>query len=89
MTATFDTHGHPGKWIQSVAVTGTLDATGSAFGVAGLIVSGSATGTATLSAGGDIPITTFTSGEIYEVSVSKLVVNSGTVHALYKRHNAI
>lgn len=82
-------YGHPGRWIKSVEVTGTFEPTSSAtYGVAGFLISGSASGIVTLSDSGGIPLAAFDAGIIHEASVQKLEVSSGTVYALYKRYTA-
>jgi hypothetical protein len=55
----FDKLGHPGKFIKSITcTTGTTTFTGSNFGVGGVIVVASSTGTASLSYGGTIALAT-------------------------------
>lgn len=85
---TFQTHGHPGKWIHSEAITGLYEATGS-IRVGGLITSGSTTGTVTLSDGGVIQLSALASGVVHELSVGSVNVSAGGVYLLVKRHNAI
>ena len=82
----FDTKGHPGKFIKSITcTTGTTAFTGSNFGVGGLIVATSTTGTASLSYGGTIALATLaTTQAVHEFSLSSVKVDSGTVYALVR-----
>lgn len=83
----FDRKGHPGKFLRSITcTTGTTTFTGSNFGMGGLIVPTGATGTASLSLGGDIPLGSLASSNplIYEFSLRSVKVDSGTVYALIR-----
>jgi len=82
----FERKGHPGKFLKSISCTsGTTHFTASNYGVGGLIVPDSADGTATLSAGGDIPLSILAgSKRILELSLISVNVTSGTVYALIK-----
>ena len=82
----FERKGHPGKFLKSIAcTTGTTYFTASNYGAGGLIVPDSATGTVTLSNGGDIPLVTLAGSQrIFEFSVSSVTVTNGTVYVLIK-----
>jgi len=84
----FERKGHPGKFLQSITcVNGTTTHfTGSNFGVGGLIVPTSTTGTASLSKGGEIPLAALAGSQrIFELSVSSVKVDSnGPVYALVR-----
>ncbi len=83
----FERKGHPGKFLKSIScVSGsTTHFTGSNYGVGGLIVASGSTGTASLSAGGDIPLVIFAGSQrIIDLSLSSVKVDSGTVYALIK-----
>lgn len=83
----FQRLGHPGKFHQSITCTsGTTYFTGSNFGVGGLIVPNGASGTASLSHGGDIPLGTLASSSpyVWEFSLSSVKVDGGTVYALIR-----
>lgn len=86
----FDKKGHPGKFLQSITCgTGTTIFTGSYFGVGGIIVPASTTGTASFSNGGVIPLGSLASStpSIYELSLQSVKVDSGTVYALIRNQN--
>lgn len=86
----FDKKGHPGKFLQSITcTTGVTTFTGSNYGVGAIIVNGGTVGTASLSAGGTIPLQIFTGSAangnaIIEISLSSVKVDSGTVYALIR-----
>ena len=82
----FERLGHPGKWLKSIAVTGTTWFTGSNFGAGGIIVPSGTTGTASLSLGGVIPLSVIASNSpvIQELSLSSVKVDSGTVYVLIR-----
>lgn len=81
----FERIGHPGKFYKVINVTSTTDFTGSNFGYGAIVVSGSSTGTISLSGGGTLNINTFTPGVVYEFSVSKVEVSAGLVYVLKKQ----
>lgn len=82
----FDRKGHPGKFIQSITCTSGITAfTSSNFGVGGVIVATSTTGTASLSGGGTVALATLaTTQTAHELSLSSVKVDSGTVYALVR-----
>lgn len=86
----FERKGHPGKFLSVITCTsGTTNFTGSNYGVGGIIVNIGTVGTASLSAGGTIPLHIFTGSAangnaIIELSVSSVKVDSGTVYALIR-----
>lgn len=83
----FTRFGHPGRFLRSIACgLGTSTFTGSQFGAGGIIVPNGVTGTASLSAGGDIPLGSLTSNSpvIHELSLRSVIVDSGTVYVLIK-----
>lgn len=82
----FERKGHPGKFLKSITcTTGTTHFTGSNYGVGGLVVPSGAQGTASFSAGGNIPLHTIAGSQrIFEFSLSSVTVDSGTVYALIK-----
>jgi hypothetical protein len=84
----FERKGHPGKFLQSITCSSgtTTYFTGSNFGVGGLIVPASTTGTASLSKGGDIPLAVLAGSQrIFELSVISVKVDTnGPVYALVK-----
>lgn len=85
--AEFDRKGHPGKFLKSITCgTGITTFTGSYYGVGGLIVPSGTTGTASFSNGGVIPLASLASStpSIYELSLDKVIVDSGTVYALIR-----
>jgi len=83
----FERKGHPGRFHRSIAcTTGTTTFTGSNFGAGGLIVPSGATGTASLSLGGDISLGSLasTNPRIYEMSIRSVKVDGGTVYVLIR-----
>lgn len=82
----FERKGHPGKFLFSITCTsGTTNFTGSNYGVGGVIVPAGTIGTASLSAGGVIPLSTLTGSiGVVELSLSSVKVDSGTVYALIR-----
>lgn len=83
----FARKGHPGRYLQSITCTvGTTHFTASTFGAGGIIVPTGAGGTASLSGGGDIPLSVLTSNSpvIHELSLRSVKVDSGTVYVLIK-----
>lgn len=91
----FDTHGYFGKYNKLIVVGGTTDtwyATGSTvegdtFGQDALLISGSVSGSATLSKGGTLDLSVLTPGVIHEIGVVSMVVPTGSVYALYPNFN--
>ena len=78
----FDRLGHPGKYITAITYTsGQLDLTGSNYGYGSLIVKTAGGATASLSAGGQIPLGDLTAGVIYDLSLMK--ISGGTGAAVY------
>lgn len=82
----FERKGHPGKFLYSITCgSGTTNFTSSNFGVGGVIVPVGTIGTASLSAGGTLPLSTLTgSNGIVELSLSSVKVDTGTVYALIR-----
>jgi hypothetical protein len=82
----FERKGHPGKFLKSISCgTGTTYFTGSNYGAGGIIVPTGSTGTASLSAGGDIPFTVLAGAQrIFEFSIASVKVDSGTAYVLIK-----
>lgn len=82
----FERKGHPGKFFQSITCpVGTTTFTGSNFGVGGVIVPAGTVGTASLSLGGAIPLSTLTGSiGVVELSLGSVKVDSGTVYALIR-----
>jgi len=83
----FERLGHPGRFHQSISCgSGTTVFTSSNFGVGGIIVPSGTTGTASLSLGGVIPLSVLAAGgaRIYELSLSSVKVDSGTVYVLIR-----
>ena len=68
----FDRKGHPGKWLKSVTVSGTVWFTGSNYGAGAIIPYGSAAGTAYLSSGGAINIIYLAKTQIHELSIERI-----------------
>ncbi len=85
-TSDFERLGHPGKWLKSIAVTGTTWFTGSNFGAGGILVPNGTTGTASLSLGGDIPLGSLASSSpvIHELSLASVKIDTGTVYVLIR-----
>jgi hypothetical protein len=79
----FEKKGHPGKFLRSITCSsGTTTFTGSNFGAGGLIIQNPATGTASLSLGGTIPLSTLASSSvngagIIELSLESIKIDSG------------
>jgi len=86
----FERKGHPGKFLQSITCgVGTTNFTGSNYGQGGLLVPVGASGTAYFSAGGSIPLSTLSGSQrIFELSLSSVTVDSGTVYALIRNQLA-
>lgn len=85
----FERKGHPGRFLRSITCgTGTTFFTGSNFGAGGIIVPSGTTGTASLSLGGTIPLAILSGGSsrIYDLSLSSVKVDSGTVYVLLRNH---
>jgi hypothetical protein len=82
----FERKGHPGKFLRSIPCgTGTTYFTGSNYGAGGIIVPSGTTGTASLSAGGDVPFSVLAGAQrVFEFSISSVKVDSGTVYVLIK-----
>lgn len=75
----FERLGHPGKWLKSIAVSGTVWFTGSNYGVGAVIPYTSAAGTAYLSVGGSVDISKLTVGNIHELSIERIEGGSNCV----------
>lgn len=86
----FERKGHPGKWLKSIAVTGTVWFTGSNYGAGGILVPDGTTGTASLSLGGDIPLGSIASNSptIHELSLKSVTIDNGTAY-VFIRNQAI
>lgn len=86
----FQRKGHPGKFLQSITcAAGITYFTGSNYGMGGLIVPSGTTGTASFSNGGEIPLATLAGAQrIFEISLSSVKVDSGTVYALIRNQLA-
>jgi hypothetical protein len=82
----FERKGHPGKFLQSITCgSGVTNFTSSNFGVGGVIVPAGTVGTASLSNGGSIPLSTLTGSiGIVELSLSSVKVDTGIVYALIR-----
>lgn len=82
----FERKGHPGKFLRSISCgVGTTNFTGSNFGAGGIIVPSGTTGTVYLSAGGAIPLSVLSGSQrVFELSVSSVQVDSGTVYVMIK-----
>jgi hypothetical protein len=82
----FERKGHPGKFLKSITCdSGITNFTGSNFGAGGIIVPSGTTGTASLSAGGEVPFSVLAGAQrIFEFSLSSVKVDSGTVYVLIK-----
>ncbi len=65
----FERKGHPGKWLKSIPVSGTIWFTGSNYGAGAIMPYGSAAGTVYLTNGGSIDISKLAKGYIHELSV--------------------
>ena len=68
----FERKGHPGKWLKSIAVSGTVWFTGSNYGAGAIVAHTSAAGTAYLSGGGTIDISKLSKGYIHELSIEHI-----------------
>ena len=68
----FERKGHPGKWLKSIAVSGTVWFTGSNYGAGAIIPYSSAAGTAYLTGGGSINIGTLAKTYIHELSIEHI-----------------
>lgn len=68
----FERKGHPGKWLKSVTVSGTVWFTGSNYGAGAIIPYSSAAGTAYLSGGGSINIGNLAKTYIHELSIEHI-----------------
>jgi hypothetical protein len=68
----FDRKGHPGKWLKSIAVSGTVWFTGSNYGAGAIIPYSSAAGTAYLTGGGSINIGNLAKTYIHELSIERI-----------------
>jgi hypothetical protein len=79
----FERLGHPGKFKESILVSGTVWFTGSNYGVGAIMPFGSAAGTAHLSDGGSIDISKLAKGYIHELSVSH-ITGGADVYALLR-----
>lgn len=87
----FERLGHPGKFHQVITCTsGTTNFTASNFGAGGIIVPTGSVGTAFFSNGGSLPLAVLAQGGIrlYEFSLSKVTVDSGTVYVLVRNQVA-
>lgn len=82
----FERKGHPGKFLKSISCeSGITYFTGSNYGAGGIIVPTGTTGTASLSAGGDVPFTALAGAQrIFEFSIQSVKVDSGTAYVLIK-----
>lgn len=68
----FERLGHPGKWLKSIAVSGTVWFTGSNYGAGAIIPYSSAAGTAYLTGGGSINIGNLAKTYIHELSIERI-----------------
>lgn len=86
----FQKKGHPGRFHTSITCANgsTTNFTSSNFGVGAVIVPSGANGTAYLSNGGELALSSIAGTGIQELSVEKIVVSSGTIYAL-KRNQII
>lgn len=85
----FQRGGHPGKWHRVMSQSGAVTTvyTGSNYGVGGIMVSGSAVGTAYLSGGGSVDIATLNANAgIYEFSIRSVTLSSGAVYLYFRNH---
>ena len=82
----FERKGHPGKFLQSITCpVGVTTFTSSNFGVGGVIVPAGTIGTASLSNGGTLPLSTLTGSiGIVELSLFSVKVDTGVVYALIR-----
>ena len=83
----FEKFGHPGKYYaMQIVNNATVNFTGSNYGYGAVIVAGgSATGTITLTGGGDVDIAKLTQKELYEFSVGKVVSSNAKDIYVFKR----
>ncbi len=86
-TAEDTTQEHPGKYFAMKIVNNTtFEFTGSNSGYGAVIVAGgSATGTITLTGGGDVDISKLTQKDLYEFSVRKVVSSNAKDIYVFKR----
>lgn len=68
----FERKGHPGKWLKSIAVSGTVWFTGSNYGAGAIIPYSSAAGTAYLTGGGTINIGNLSKTTLTELSIERI-----------------
>ncbi len=68
----FERKGHPGKWLKSIAVSGTVWFTGSNYGAGAIIPYSSAAGTAYLTGGGSINIGNLPKTTLTELSIEHI-----------------
>ena len=68
----FQRKGHPGKWLKSISVSGTVWFTGSNYGAGAIIPHSSAAGTAYLTGGGSINIGNLAKTYIHELSIERI-----------------
>jgi len=68
----FDRKGHPGKWLKSIAVSGTVWFTGSNYGAGAIIPYSSAAGTVYLTGGGSINISNLPKTYVTELSIERI-----------------
>ena len=78
----FDRLGHPGKYVTTLAYTGgQLELTGSNYGYGSIIIKTVGGATASLSAGGQIPLGDLSAGVIYDLSLAR--ISGGTSSVIY------
>ena len=68
----FERKGHPGKWLKTITVSGTVWFTGSNYGAGAIIPFSSAAGTAYLTGGGSINIGNLAKTYIHELSIERI-----------------
>jgi hypothetical protein len=68
----FERKGHPGKWLKSIPVSGSIWFTGSNYGAGAIIPYGSAAGTAYLTGGGTIDIGHLPKTMLTELSIEHI-----------------
>jgi hypothetical protein len=68
----FERKGHPGKWLKSTTVSGTVWFTGSNYGAGAVIPYGSAAGTAYLTGGGTIDLSKLPKTMLTELSIERI-----------------
>lgn len=68
----FERKGHPGKWLKTITVSGTVWFTGSNYGAGAIIPFSSAAGTAYLSGGGSINIGNLAKTYMHELSIERI-----------------